>query len=75
MGWGSGSRLMREVIDKLRQRKATEANRRLVDEILIPIMEDYDWDTQDECMGEDETFDNVLRELHPNWFDCEDLDN
>jgi hypothetical protein len=34
---------------------------------VIPEFEDYDWDTQDECLEMDQAFDEVMWELHPDW--------
>jgi len=34
---------------------------------VINAFEDADWDTQDECMGEDDAFDTAINELHPGW--------
>jgi hypothetical protein len=36
---------------------------------IIPVFEDQDWDTPDECEGEDPTFDAAMRELQPEWYE------
>lgn len=36
---------------------------------IIPILEDEDWDTEDESVGIDPMFDEALQELHPEWYE------
>lgn len=69
MGWGSGSVLMDTVIRKMKERNVTEETRKIVYEILIPAMQDSDWDTEMDCMGDDSAYDATLRALHPDWFE------
>lgn len=68
MGWGSGSRLMREVIRGLNEQRIPETLRASFYKILIPAMRDRDWDTETECMGIDAAYDSTLREMFPDWF-------
>lgn len=74
MGWGSGSSLMSNVISKLLEKGVDEASRKLVYEVLIPAMQNQDWDTETECMGEDAVYDATLEKLHPHWFENDDED-
>lgn len=69
MGWGSGSVLMDTVIRKMKERNVTEETRKIVYEILIPAMQDRDWDTEMDCMGDDSAYDATLRALRPDWFE------
>jgi hypothetical protein len=57
---------MSEIIGELAP-ELSEDVRRKVYRTLITTFEDMDWDTQDECLGEDPVFDAVIKELHPNW--------
>lgn len=70
MGWGSGSELMQSVIFKLKKRKIDSATRKMIYEVLIPSMEDLDWDTQSDCKGIDKVYDSTLKSLYPDW--CEE---
>ena len=67
MGWGGGSRITSEVVRGLKKRKVPTEQRQLFYKVLIPALEDCDWDNVDECMGEDPALDAVIKSLHPNW--------
>ncbi len=67
MGWSSGSELFGEVIKAVTDRVSSVEDRKAIYKKLIPAFEDQDWDTQDECMGEDPAFDAAIKELHPTW--------
>lgn len=69
MGWASGSRLFSEVIDVIKKYVPDEDERVDIYKGLIDAFEEADWDTQDECMGEDAAYDTALKELHPEWYD------
>lgn len=69
MGWGSGSYLMSEVQQGMMEKGIPKPIRKTLYEILIPAMQDRDWDTELDCMGYDPAFDEVLRSLHPHWFE------
>lgn len=69
MGWASGSRLFSEVIDVIKKAVPDEDERIDIYMGLIDAFEDADWDTQDECMGQDPAYDAALKELHPEWYD------
>lgn len=72
MGWASGSRLMSEIIKGLVESDVNADQREAFYRIVIPAMESMDWDTQDECEGEDAAYDKVLMELHPDWFEVDE---
>lgn len=63
---------MRDVIEGLRKEKVPDDTRETLYRVLIPAMQDRDWDTETECMDDDEVYDKVLRSLHPEWFDEDD---
>lgn len=67
MGWGSGSRLMSNIIDQLEQIESlTPEDKKSVYNAMIVDFEDQDCDTLDECLGVSEEFDAVYYELYPD---------
>jgi hypothetical protein len=72
MGWCSGSQLFSDVIDVISQNVPDEEDRVVIYKGLISAFEEFDWDTQDECVGEDSAYDSALKELHPEWYEDED---
>jgi hypothetical protein len=73
MGWASGSRVMSEIIAAIQPHLPDENARKEVYKILIKVFEDDDWDTQDECEGEDPAFDAAMQELHPDWYEYDEV--
>lgn len=71
MGWASGSDLYSQVIDVLKEYIPKKEKRVEAHEILIQAFESMDWDTEVECLGEDEAFDEAMKNLYPNWFEEE----
>ena len=71
MGWSGGSRVMDGIIEALNCDNVGlhPLQRSWLYMEIIPILEDEDWDTIDECMGTDAVFDQVVQELHPEWFE------
>jgi hypothetical protein len=68
MGWASGSYIMNDIIDGMKdQFPYMPSTREIVYRIVIPALENGDWDTQDESMGLDPSFDVVMKDLHPDW--------
>lgn len=67
MGWASGSGLFDQIISALNDTNLNHKERKEVYKAIIPAFEDFDWDTQDECMGADEAFDEAIYELHPEY--------
>lgn len=57
MGWGSGSRLLCEVINIVYNYVENEDIRSYIYEDLIPAFADMDCDTIQECIGIDAIFD------------------
>lgn len=67
MGWGSGSEVARGIIRELQEIIPDKDLRREVYKTVIRNLENADWDTQSDCMGEDPVFDRAIKELHPKW--------
>lgn len=65
MGWSGGSRLFSNIIDVLQREISDSEKRQAIYWDLIQEFENEDWDTLDECMGEDPAYDLAVRELHP----------
>jgi N-acetylglucosamine kinase-like BadF-type ATPase len=62
MGWGSGSSLFRIVIEAAKRAIDDRVARREFYLTVLSEFNQHDWDTQDECTGEDDVFDQILRE-------------
>jgi hypothetical protein len=69
MGWSSGSTLMDEAIKSLKKYVPDAAARQGVYFDLIIVFDDQDWDTHDECVGKDPSFDAALKAHYPHFFD------
>jgi hypothetical protein len=67
MGWGGGSRITSQVVRGLRKRNVPAVTRKVFYEVLIPALEDCDWDNVDECMGDDPVLDEAVKSIHPDW--------
>ena len=61
MGWSSGSGLFNEVIEILKDKVDDVLVREEIYDGLIPLFEDYDCDTLDECLGKDIAFDLIFK--------------
>lgn len=66
MGWGSGSTVMSPIIETAKKYVPAEVRKDFYKEVILAL-EDSDWDTQSECIGQDPIFDEALKELHPTW--------
>lgn len=64
MGWGSGSELMGDIMYALSKEKVSKRQQRAIYKILIPVFEQHDCDTLEECC-DDEDFKAVYEELNP----------
>jgi hypothetical protein len=67
MGWGSGSDLMADIIVTIKKHVNDEDVRESIYKEIIDSFECHDWDTQEECVGEDNAYDNALKKLYPDW--------
>jgi len=65
MGWGSGSSTFSAVIVAVKPVVASKEDRKKIYRQIIAAFEEQDWDTQDECLGEDEAYDEVYAEIYP----------
>jgi hypothetical protein len=72
MGWSSGSEIMNAVIDAVTENVKDKDARKKIYGPIITALEDADWDTQDESMGIDEAFDELMAEQYPDIFDDAD---
>ncbi len=66
MGWSSGSAVFSEIIGVLKDKVEDIPLREEIYEELIPIFENSDCDTLDECLGTDIAFDTVFKGLNPD---------
>lgn len=72
MGWASGSELMGAIIDaQMRACKSLLLRQRFYTRV-IKAFHDHDWDTEDECLGEDPAFDKALTAIRKKQGDEED---
>lgn len=72
MGWSSGSRIMNEIIEVLKDVVDDRDERFDVYYRLIEIFENNDCDTLDECLNEDTAFDEAYRDIYPEYFEEEE---
>ena len=64
MSWKSGSSLMSDIIDELKERVLDDAVREEVYSVLIEAFQDSDCDTLAECYGDDSAFDAAYDDIH-----------
>lgn len=67
MGWASGSRLMSDLIDSVKRNVDDFESRVGLYLEMIKNFADADCDTLDECLGEDEAFDEAFRRVFPDF--------
>jgi hypothetical protein len=67
MGWASGSLIADAIIKTVKAEVKDKEARRRIYLGVIRALENGDWDTQDESLGQDPAFDVAMRELHPDW--------
>ena len=67
MGRESGSSLMSELIHDISAEVPNDETRVALYRRMIRAFEKQDWDTQDDCQGEDPAFDRAMAEVHPDW--------
>jgi hypothetical protein len=65
MSWANGSRIFSDIIEALNELDIDDETRTEIYGSLIEIFENYDCDTLDECLQEDNAFDSAYLELHP----------
>lgn len=67
MGWASASEIVEKLITSAKKHIIDNNKRRRFYIDLISVLEEFDWDTQDECIGLDKSFDLALKKIHPDW--------
>ena len=67
MGWASATTIVEEIISSAKKHIPDHGRRKEFYKDVITAFEDHDWDTQDECLGSDKSFDSAIKELHPDW--------
>jgi hypothetical protein len=68
MGWCSGSDIASAMI-RAGKKYIPARHRKAFYNDVINALEDHDWDCQGDVMGEDELFDEVLKERNPDWYE------
>lgn len=66
MGWASASLIMNSVIDAVKPHVADKDARKEIYKPIFDALEDGDWDTQDECVGRDEAYDEIYSARFPD---------
>lgn len=61
MGWSAGSGIAQPIIEAIRDNVPIAKARKRIYKVLLHSFESADWDTQDEAMGIDPVFDEVLK--------------
>lgn len=74
MGWSTGSMLASEIIENAMRNIADPTARSVFYRDMIESFESYDCDTLDECLGVDEAFDLVYKELYGDYGEDEDFE-
>ena len=72
MGWSGGSEIADTLIDIISTEVKNKTTRKRMYIGIIEELENHDWDTQEESLGQDDVFDEALKELHPEWEEDED---
>ncbi len=67
MGWASGSGIMIGIIAAAKNRMPDLVRLAFYQDV-IRSFEGEDWDTQEECIGEDPMYDEALKRMHPEWY-------
>jgi hypothetical protein len=62
MGWASGSRLFSKIIEAAKEAIPDDDARERFYRPVIAAFEDEDWDTQNECCGDDDVYDQIYDE-------------
>lgn len=67
MGWSRGADIMHGIIKAVNRTNLRPSEKKQFYLDIIPVLEDEDWDTQDECMGDDTVFAAAMLHFHPDW--------
>ena len=66
MGWASGSEVMSGIIRTAKRHVPDEKTRVLIYRDIVDVLRDRDWDTLNECCGEDPAYDIIYNEIYPD---------
>lgn len=75
MGWSSGSSLFSEIISVIKDNVIDDLIRKEIYTSLIPAFEEEDCDTLEECLGEDDAFDDAYHDYYPEIEDNSEYDD
>lgn len=75
MSWSKGSIIFDEIISVLVDKVDDDDSRAAIYRELIPVFEEYDCDTLEECVGSDPVFDIVFKETGSSDDDFTDEDD
>lgn len=67
MGWSSGSEIMNAVIEAVRDEVKNKEKRKAIYLPVLDMLENNDWDTQDESIGLDAAFDEIMVIRYGEW--------
>lgn len=73
MGWSTGSILMSEIVEELKNSGLTVDDRLSVYEILINAFAQYDCDTLHECVGIDRAYDTAYKSIDDDYEEPDDV--
>ena len=71
MGWSGGYYVMNGLIRTLNFVGVGTLSGEIYEKMLR-VLEDQDWDTQEDCVGDDPVYDSVLRKVYPEWYEDEE---
>lgn len=67
MGWAGGSEIYDRIIVAAKRAIPNFTDRVEFHKAVIDAFYLGDWDTDSECLGQDDAFDMALMELNPDW--------
>ena len=62
MGWASGSDVAIDIAKGIKKHVKDKAVRRKLYKVMVDVLRDHDWDTEDEATGIDPILDKILAE-------------
>lgn len=70
MAWRNGASIFSSIIDTISSNVDDEDQRREIYKDLIELFEDHDCTNLEDCYGEDNVFNEVFCEIHPDKDPC-----
>ena len=64
MGWSSGTELFDALIEAVSSTTLDKEERRAVYRRMLKAFTDADWDSPEECLGDDPAYDAAYKELY-----------